>query len=339
MKFGFRKPSLKKRISARISWKRYIRHNLGLKAPRGWGILTNPKKYVYNKIYNRTTFGVEDIIKMGKKKKKTKNKDTPKADLNLDVSNDSPFVFTPQSFNNLINSDEKSGRLKIIGLLIFFGFIFLSANPLIGTLMIIGGICWWFMVSRSSHQKVKRLIQKAKKLLRKNKFENALKFLDKAKKIEPANPLLSYLLGVTQHAVGDYEQAEGNLYEYVEENPNDSDSNFLLALNHYNLEDFERAVPILQKIHQTRPDNLYVILLLGDCFINLGKFDLAVNVIKRGPLRKRNLDKQLLLLHYLLGKAYKKLGEESKALKEFKKIYAFDINYRDVVKQIEEIEG
>lgn len=29
MKFGFRTPSLKRRISARTSWKRYVRHSMG----------------------------------------------------------------------------------------------------------------------------------------------------------------------------------------------------------------------------------------------------------------------------------------------------------------------
>lgn len=57
MKFGFRIPSLKKRIAARTSWKRVVRHNLGLKAPRGWGWLTNPRRALYNRIYNRTTRG------------------------------------------------------------------------------------------------------------------------------------------------------------------------------------------------------------------------------------------------------------------------------------------
>lgn len=57
VKFGFRVPSLKKRISARTSLKRYVRNNLGLKAPRGWGWLTNPRKAAYNRLYNRTTRG------------------------------------------------------------------------------------------------------------------------------------------------------------------------------------------------------------------------------------------------------------------------------------------
>jgi len=57
MKIGFRIPSLKKRIVARTSWKRMVRHNLGLKAPRGWGWITNPKKAAYNRVYNRTSVG------------------------------------------------------------------------------------------------------------------------------------------------------------------------------------------------------------------------------------------------------------------------------------------
>ncbi len=57
VKIGFRIPSLKKRISARTSLKRYARHSLGLKAPRGWGWITNPRKAAYNRIYSRTTRG------------------------------------------------------------------------------------------------------------------------------------------------------------------------------------------------------------------------------------------------------------------------------------------
>ena len=57
MRFGFRKPSIAKRIAARTSWKRMVRHRLGLKAPRGAGWLTDPKKAAYNRVYNRTTKG------------------------------------------------------------------------------------------------------------------------------------------------------------------------------------------------------------------------------------------------------------------------------------------
>ncbi|MED1850368.1 hypothetical protein P4V33_01750 [Brevibacillus borstelensis] len=63
MKFGLRKPSLKKRISARTSPKRQLVHRAGLKMPRGWGWLRSPKKYAYNKVYTRTTFDIFALLK------------------------------------------------------------------------------------------------------------------------------------------------------------------------------------------------------------------------------------------------------------------------------------
>ena len=57
MKFGFRIPSVTKRIAARTSVKRMVQNELGLKAPRGFGWITNPKKAMYNRVYNRTSSG------------------------------------------------------------------------------------------------------------------------------------------------------------------------------------------------------------------------------------------------------------------------------------------
>lgn len=57
MKFGYRTPSLNKRLSARTSVKRIVRHSMGIKAPKGYGWLTNPKKAAYNKVYNKTSKG------------------------------------------------------------------------------------------------------------------------------------------------------------------------------------------------------------------------------------------------------------------------------------------
>nr|WP_235182555.1 hypothetical protein [Gracilibacillus boraciitolerans] len=58
------KPSFKKRIAARTSVKRQLVHRTGLKMPRGYGWIRNPKKYTYNKVYQKTSF---DIFKLRKK--------------------------------------------------------------------------------------------------------------------------------------------------------------------------------------------------------------------------------------------------------------------------------
>ena len=63
MKLGPRKPSLNKRIAARTSIKRQVVHRAGIKMPRGYGWLRDPKKYAYNKVYNRTSFDVFKFLK------------------------------------------------------------------------------------------------------------------------------------------------------------------------------------------------------------------------------------------------------------------------------------
>jgi len=62
MKFKIKKPSLKKSLSAKFSVKRKVKNALGLKAPKGMGILTNPKKAVKNKTYNKTSIGLGDLF-------------------------------------------------------------------------------------------------------------------------------------------------------------------------------------------------------------------------------------------------------------------------------------
>lgn len=65
MKYGMRKPSIKKSISARTrgratrAVKRALIPGYGKK---GMGLL-HPKKALYNKVYRKTTFGLGDILK------------------------------------------------------------------------------------------------------------------------------------------------------------------------------------------------------------------------------------------------------------------------------------
>lgn len=66
MKIGMRKPSIKKSIKARTTGrakravKKAVIPGYGKK---GMGWVKNPKKAAYNKVYNKTTFGVNDIVR------------------------------------------------------------------------------------------------------------------------------------------------------------------------------------------------------------------------------------------------------------------------------------
>ena len=66
MKFGMRKPSLKKSIKARTTGKlkRKIKKSIipGY-CKKGIGFIKYPKKSIENKIYKNTTFSILDIFK------------------------------------------------------------------------------------------------------------------------------------------------------------------------------------------------------------------------------------------------------------------------------------
>lgn len=38
-------------------------HRAGIKMPRGYGLVRNPKKYAYNKVYNRMSFDIFKLLK------------------------------------------------------------------------------------------------------------------------------------------------------------------------------------------------------------------------------------------------------------------------------------
>lgn len=65
MKFGMRKPSIKKSLSARTKGratravKKALIPGYGRK---GMGAL-HPKRAIYNKVYKKTTFGLDDLLK------------------------------------------------------------------------------------------------------------------------------------------------------------------------------------------------------------------------------------------------------------------------------------
>ena len=66
MKYGIRKPSLRKSISARTTGraKRAVKKALIPRyGKKGTGIIKNPRKALYNKVYHKTTFSIFDLFK------------------------------------------------------------------------------------------------------------------------------------------------------------------------------------------------------------------------------------------------------------------------------------
>lgn len=69
MKFGMRKPSLKKSMKARTTGKlkRKAKGAINpLYGKKGMGWVRDPKRAMYNKVYRKTTFSIFDLFKKRK---------------------------------------------------------------------------------------------------------------------------------------------------------------------------------------------------------------------------------------------------------------------------------
>ncbi|WP_252236245.1 hypothetical protein [Clostridium sp. CH2] len=120
MKVGLRKPSIKKSIKARTTGKlkREIKKSINpLYGKKGMGYINDPKKAIYNKVYNKTTFGVKDIIDVSSVKKENIDSDN-KGNTNIGV-----FGIIVELLNFIANLFKLA---FYIGIVVLIGYIILG---------------------------------------------------------------------------------------------------------------------------------------------------------------------------------------------------------------------
>lgn len=142
MKIGMRSPSLKKSLKARTTskWKRQTKKALipGY-GQKGIGWLKNPKKAMYNKVYHKTTFGLSDLLKPSKKRKKkiTKNQTSIK----------STKKYTAKDY-------KEAGIVLIV-----IGAIFLFLFPPLGFFLFITGFISYIIGRLTTNREKKKKIE------------------------------------------------------------------------------------------------------------------------------------------------------------------------------------
>jgi len=131
MKYGVRKPNIKKSIKARTTGKvkRQVKKaGNPLYGKKGMGIVNDPKKAAYNAVYNRTTVGVSDIAK------------------GLTAANGNPAASSstnaPQKKEYSANTYSVCGILMIVlgAVLALLGLILLLAVPVAGIIAVVVGV-------------------------------------------------------------------------------------------------------------------------------------------------------------------------------------------------------
>lgn len=145
MKYGVRKPNIKKSIKARTTGKlkRQVKKTVNpLYGKKGMGVINDPKKAAYNAVYNRTTIGISDIAK-GASTANAK----PTASSSHGVPQIKQYSDTTYNVCGII--------LIVLGIILaLMGLLLLLASPLGGLISIAFGILC-FVIGRKYRKIVK----------------------------------------------------------------------------------------------------------------------------------------------------------------------------------------
>lgn len=185
---------------------------------------------------------------------------------------------------------------------------------------------------------VARRFRKANRAWDAGRYAEAARHLEEVRRKKPELKSLDYLLGLTWQEAGEPAKAAPYYEEHLNLEPDDHRARFNLAVC-YAGDHPGDALALLQSLPVEAKQELPVIILMGRLFLQLNRPELAVEVLEKGPVAARKMDEAILAFRYYLGLAYKRTGQNRKALTQLRKVYAEDMRYMNVARELRELEG
>ncbi len=131
------------------------------------------------------------------------------------------------------------------------------------------------------------------------------------------------------------EQAEAR----VRAQPNDGEFRYDLGEALYKIGQYKRATEELQ-LSLKQPSVRYQALnMMGQSFMKRGMLDFAIKQLALAESELLSMDELKKEIVYNLGLAYEQSKKPELALEQWKKIYEYDMTYRDVAKRVEDSYG
>lgn len=247
------------------------------------------------------------------------------------------------SVSSVFGAQQAKGTKWGIGVLI--GLILSFSIPYVGIPLLLLSIYLAFKSTQAPENKSITNYNLAVKELKKNNTDKAIEFLQQAVQENSENIQAQFALAMLLHDIkNDYQNAvvfaekilsytdNAMLQEYI------LGTKFILADSYYELRRYDDAIRLMQSIHDELPEEIEYerLLLIGRSFFEKGQYEMAVEQFKKGPILKRTMTKYVMEFRYWLGITYIRLGDKRKAKTQLAKVYAEDINYRDIESYIGE---
>ncbi|MCU0415208.1 MAG: DUF4236 domain-containing protein [Ignavibacteriaceae bacterium] len=272
--------------------------------------------------------GISKMSYLGGTKTRRSNKATP-----------SHFDVNGIKYPNSKNVYPGMGCIvSILVLIIVFVGIAVPGNSYVIIGAVILSILSAIVIYLSPGSKLRRRLEYIRLIYRQNRFEDTIVAAQEYLVNNADDKQVKFLLGMSYYRTERYIEAIDLLKGFLKEASSYDADKIFLADCYRLAKKYDESINELQQITETSADWIRAIILQAECFRDMGKRDLAIEVLKRGPLLKRNLDKDLLELHYLLGVIYEEVGDRTKALKHLNKVISCEFNYKDAQDRLRNIE-
>ena len=96
----------------------------------------------------------------------------------------------------------------------------------------------------------------------------------------------------------------------------------------------DEAIAEFQQALRGSNDHLPTYELLGQCFMEKGQYEVAIRSMSKALSAPYEVEDELLGIYYYLGRANEELGSREAATEFYEKIFALDINFRDVTERL-----
>jgi tetratricopeptide (TPR) repeat protein len=207
----------------------------------------------------------------------------------------------------------------------------------VGLALLAGVIIWQFARPHTPEDHARGLFFQGQRALEKNDQAGALESFKKAVEIKPEMPVLWLKIADLEREQGKFADAEAAYEKAIEHGKNDPEVQFHLAWTLINENKPEKAIEVLQGLPAETKQDLPVINALATCFLGTDRPQAALEVLQQGPTRKRNLDDQMVVYHYIFGVTYKQLGDKEKAAAHLSKVIAANEGYLDAKELLEQL--
>jgi len=118
----------------------------------------------------------------------------------------------------------------------------------------------------------------------------------------------------------------------------DHESHYDLGIAYKEMGLVEEAIAEFQKALRGPKNRVRTYEALGQCFVEKGQPQVAIAILQRALVEPGAADDQLIGVLYLLGQSSEAVNQRADAVKYYQRVFAVDINFRDVRARMRELE-